>query len=578
MFRVYGCKTLLMLGKLEVAEAYIKETYEMEMLKRNELTRGFALLHHSLVLSMKNDEARLEQILHEMIDLGEKYGILFISGNGYRLAAQRSYNNGDVRNALIKLDASSRSFECLDNKPQYSLNILLRCLWLTGIDEVCSRGTEVVSDVDKQQKLLIEAEKEFTVLLSAKPGAAIIEIGRSILGALQREAGEYERAEQSMLASLKSSTAKNFKQVECGTLFHLAKLYFKREDRQQAEIMLGKAMAIAAENKYTTFWDNHIPTITEISLAAVHLNRHKEHAMKVLEVYYNRETIEAFIKSEFFRREGCAGKAYNEFVSFRKELAETSKLHLKIYMLGRFGMTTGGKTIPVESWKTRKTSGILKYLLLNKERLVSRKSLMQLFWPGIETKSAAVCLRTTLYELKKALAEHGINTEGENALIIDKKGSLGVNTEVIDYIDIDELKLLHGRWKILTAEKQDIFDRISIVERIAVIYRGNLLEEDIYEDWAIYDREKITALWLETMQALALYYEDIKEYSKKEQVLLEILSFDRFNEDVCTELISLYLQTNQRSRAIMLREDFLHRLLTDYGVSPGDKFVGILKE
>ena len=451
---------------------------------------------------------------------------------GKRYLAQKNYISNHSDEALKQLAESTFYFERLENPAQISINTLLHSLW------TCSK-----ENVHLLPALL---EREAGQLKAIKPGEAILEIGQSIIGALERETGAYEKAENALLSSLKRSNAQGMEQVACGTLVHLVKLYLDKGEMQKAEKAVEQAFHIASENKYHTFWDMHLPTLTAVSSFAAQRNIQRKNALELLSLY--------------------------------PEKPEHSNICLRICMLGQFNMEFNGIAITINSWKKRKAESILKYLLLNKDHFVHRKTLAELFWPEMDAISALMNLRNVVYEMKRVLSDHGFTNKSEDSLIINQGGGLAINAGRISYLDTDELRALYNQWKSLPPDTPPSKQKIDALERIAAIYKGNFLEEDIYEDWTSFEREKLKAIWLESLFSLSGIYESRQENLKKERLLLQILTFDPFNEEACASLLKLYLRTNQRSRAVLLYEGFAERMKKECDMSLDGNISSLLEK
>ncbi|WHH56931.1 hypothetical protein [Petroclostridium sp. X23] len=275
---VYSCQLHYLLGDLEIAESFINEAFRMNLVKKTEMLKCFALMFQLMILHLKKDDTIFCDVKDELLEISEKYNFLFVLGIGKKLEAINSYCKHDSETAYELLDASNKYFQRLGNTAMHQFNNLHRCLWL--------------SDELNAKELLKEGEKCFRSLEFLNPGQCIIEIGQSLLGALAREAGEYEFAEKILLDSIKTSKSKNTKQVLCSTCLHLAKLYYDMGDAEKGEAYLAKAMHIASTNKYVMFWAIHLPTIIEMSIQCIKNGLFSEYALLLIEKYFCQDACD----------------------------------------------------------------------------------------------------------------------------------------------------------------------------------------------------------------------------------------------------------------------------------------------
>ncbi|MFZ5644705.1 MAG: BTAD domain-containing putative transcriptional regulator [Bacillota bacterium] len=560
---MHSCILQYLLGELDTAGSFIKEALEMNLARRTEMLRGFLLVFHSLVLQLRNDRAAFSQAIAELLTTGEKLGIEYMLASGKRLSAIESYCRHDLDTALDLLEYSTDHFKQLGNQPMYSLNKLSRCLWLSG--------------QRSPKELLEEAKEAYSVLASTRPGQCLAEIGLSMLGALSREAGEYEFAEKFLLSSIKKSSSKKAKQVLCGTFLHLAKLYYDAGNEAKGEDALRQAFNIASANGYVMFWDLHLPTLVEMSARSLRRGICADHAVTLVESYYGKEAAEFFRNNAAVTEEENLKDFCKVFISLYSTKIETTSPKIEVRLLGRFGITINGTTISDSSWKTRKIEGILKYLILHRGRTITRESLMELFWPESDKRSASMSLRAALYELRKVLSSHGIPPEGRDSLIHENGGGLTVPVGRMLFVDTDEFQSLYYQLKELPAGESGVVKRIGVLERMISLYRGNLLEDDIYEDWAYFEREELRSLYLESAISLAIIYIGKKDHKKAEKILLKTLAMDQHNEEACLNLLKLYISTNQRGRAIKLYNSFKNRLKKELNIKPEERLTSLIK-
>ncbi|MEW6622963.1 MAG: BTAD domain-containing putative transcriptional regulator [Bacillota bacterium] len=561
---VYSCQLHYLLGELDTAESFIKEAFEMELIKKAEMIKGFALLFFAVVLQLKNDRTVFSAVKDKLMAIGEKYNFQLILGYGKRLLALESYYVHDPETALELLKSSTEHFERLENHAMDSLNKLTRCLWLSR-----QRNPE---------ELLEDAKQAYSVLSSTRPGFCLLEIGQSILGAVAREAGDYDFAEQVLLASIKKSRSTKAKQILCGSCLHLAKVYYDTGDRVKGEETLRQAFYIASTNGYFMLWDLHLPTLVEMSAQCVMSGIYSEYAIELIDRYYGKEAAEFFRDNAIAAEDSTMGDFCREFTSLYGVKSDPVSPRMNAGLFGKFNIKVNGVLIPQSEWKTRKIEGILKYLILHRGRIVTREHLMELFWPVADKKSASMSLRAALYELRKVLKRHGIPPEGNSAFIQEKSGCLIVPGGSTLLVDTEMFLSLYDELKQLPDSEYGKVKRTKLLERMVSIYKGNILEDEIYEDWTFFEREEFKSKFLESVLSLNSIYMDRQEHEKAEKLLLKTLALDPNNEEACLCLLNLYISTNQRTRAIKLYANFEKRLKEELDLEPDEKLSSVAKK
>lgn len=559
---VYSCQLYIFLGELAKAEAYIREALAMDLVKGTEMLKGFAYMFLSQILHLQGTLVSSSNLIDETIEIGEKYNFIFVQGMGKRLAGIEHYAKHERETACELLSVSNKYFEHLENKPMQLLNEIQRFVWL--------------SEMEDPQRLLPKAQQTYLELKSIKPGQCILEISQSFIGILAREAGEYELAERFLLESAKSSKKKKAKQIHCGTTLHLAKLYYDLGDTLKGENYLAQALKTASDYGYVMFWDLHLPTLIELTVQGLQKRIYAEHASVLMEKFFGQDAAQ-YAEANLTLSSGQSIKEVSTYIlqQYPKKKA-ASLVKISVILFGTFTIQVDDTIIPSDVWKTKKIEGVLKYLILHKNKTIRKETLMELFWPAADKKAAAASLRVALYELRKVLVGFNIPVKGKESFILEGINGLQIRTGDYLDIDVDTFLTYHKHLQELSASEENMEKKIQLLENLGSIYQGNFLENDVYEDWTFFEREELKSIYLKSASSLASAYLKRNAFEKAQEVLQKILNFDPYNEDACLSLLQLYLDTNQRSRALTQYENFKNRLLQDLGLVPDQKLTSVI--
>jgi DNA-binding SARP family transcriptional activator len=176
-----------------------------------------------------------------------------------------------------------------------------------------------------------------------------------------------------------------------------------------------------------------------------------------------------------------------------KELLETISREaaepLRINMLGPFKILKGEGEIANESWKSKKALSVLKYLATQREgSLVPKEVLMELMWPESPPASAAKNLNMALSSLRKTLEPQA--GRGQSSYLVTSGDSLCLKTGKGGWVDF---KLFRNKFSETRDAKvlgdYDIY--LDCLRAAEELYRGDFLEEDLYEDWCRGERERL---------------------------------------------------------------------------------------
>jgi DNA-binding SARP family transcriptional activator len=201
---------------------------------------------------------------------------------------------------------------------------------------------------------------------------------------------------------------------------------------------------------------------------------------------------------------------------------------------------------------TRRKSRALLYYLGVHDKPLRRESLLTFFWPDSLRAAAQQVLRTTLHGLRKDLG---------SALVIESE-DISLSSDVQTDVKIFE------KW--LSDSGQDPSRIMEALE----LYRGEFLEgftlpdTPDFEDWIVFERERLKRLAVRGWVNLSRIYESVQDYAAALDSLEHALAFGALQEDLQRESIRLMYLSGDRPAAIR-RYDTLRRLLDEeMGVPP----------
>jgi DNA-binding SARP family transcriptional activator len=263
----------------------------------------------------------------------------------------------------------------------------------------------------------------------------------------------------------------------------------------------------------------------------------------------------------------------NRFVSCYKPGEKENLYLVKATLFGKPEIAVNGIAIPEADWKTKKNKGILEYLLLNRGRTVSKGALLDIFWPDSDSKSAMVSLRTALYQLGKTLAKYNVQVTDNNAFIYETLGGLQIKISDMLELDLHEFLRLNEELKVLkkntpTCENtlKTNAKQVEKLERIVSLYRGVLLDGSDYGDLVFLEREKCKVILENACLKLGMIYVERGEPEQAEEILRRALTMEPYSENICRELLRLFMRQGMRSKAINFYYRFKKRFEQELGI------------
>ncbi|KPU44787.1 HTH-type transcriptional regulator MalT [Oxobacter pfennigii] len=546
LYLILSCIIYYCLGKLDNGKRCMETALILDKFKNIEPSRGFILLFLSIILSLKNQRECLPSYIAEILAIGEKYDYEYLSAHGRRLAAFERYLSFEGEASVEMLDHAVFNFRRINNKAMAAACRLLRRLWAI-------RYNSPVLDLD-------EAREDLEVIREECPGMMVYEYSLSVLGAIARESGDFNLAEYCLLSSIKEAKAKKGYQVLCGSCFHIAKLYFAGGGTEKGHYYLKQAMELAESNRYFMFWDIHIPTVVEMTLRSIRYGYCTGYAEELLSKFYGSKTVKYLSEKAKAIDESRIEAFVGDFVSTYKADSSEQLYFVKSSLFGKPEISVNGIKVSDAEWKTKKVRGFLEYLLLNSGNTMSKEVLAETFWPGSDSKSAIASQRTALYHLRKILSKYNAEVTGSNAFIYETPEGLQIRKNDILDLDIHEFLRLHSELfsNIVTSQTEQ--RQADILERMIYVYKGDLMEGSDYGDLVFYERERLKSIFMEVCLNLGSIYIKRGELRRAEEILRRALAAEPYNENICLELLKLYMSQGRKSKSVKLYYSFKKRL------------------
>ena len=214
---------------------------------------------------------------------------------------------------------------------------------------------------------------------------------------------------------------------------------------------------------------------------------------------------------------------------------EQARPAVEVRTLGGFRVLRHGEPLPASAWQSRKARTLFKILIARRGRPVTREALMELLWPGEDPGKLSNRLSVALATLRGVL--------GSEVLVQAETGAVAVDLEVVD-VDVE---------RFLAAEPGEALD----------LYRGDFLEEDLYEDWAADLRDQARAAYAAAVRTLA----EAASGDEAVRLYLRLLEQDRWDADAHLALIAR-LEADGRHGEAQRRRRVYEAAMEEIGARP----------
>lgn len=244
---------------------------------------------------------------------------------------------------------------------------------------------------------------------------------------------------------------------------------------------------------------------------------------------------------------------------------------LKIQLFGKFTVSCGG--LELAGLDAGKAQELLCYLLVHRDRPHPRETLAGLLWGDASTERSKKYLRQALWHLQGVLDAGG---ESSRAVLRAEHDWVQLDERAAVWLDVGDFE---RAFEAARGERGKELSEGSAVElRAAVqLYRGDLLE-GWYQDWCLFERERLQNMYLLMLDKLMGYCEAREDYEAGQHFGGLILRHDRAREGAHRRLMRLHSRAGDRTAALRQYERCVAALRDELGVAPGRQTVALYRE
>ena len=234
---------------------------------------------------------------------------------------------------------------------------------------------------------------------------------------------------------------------------------------------------------------------------------------------------------------------------------------LEVCLFGKLSLRTNNHPLP--GFDARKLQQLLCYLLLRRNHAQPREVLASLFWGDNCTDQSKKHLRQTLWQLQSTLSRA---LQSVDSLLTVNPEWVGLQSGADLWLDVAVFEEAFA--PVRDIQGRDLgFERARLLERAVQLYQGDLLE-GWYDDWCLYERERLQNMFLTMLDKLMGHCEINQQYETSIVYGTRILSFDRAREHTHRALMRLHYLSGNRTGALRQYERCSAALEEELGVKP----------
>lgn len=236
-----------------------------------------------------------------------------------------------------------------------------------------------------------------------------------------------------------------------------------------------------------------------------------------------------------------------------RKTGKEEALRVQIRLLGTFEISMGDRTITSDAWRLQKSAALVKLLALAPGHRLHRDQVLDLLWPDLEPGAAANNLHYSLHVTRGLLGPH-------SSLVLSlKDGILTLRAAGRLHVDVDEFDAL--------ADEARRTGDPAICRAALAVYVGDLLPQDLYEDWLAIRREALRSRYLSLLVDFSRLSIAAGDLVGGMEALQRAVRAEPGLEEAHVELMRLYARVGQRQRSLRQYRQ-LEQALEELGVEP----------
>jgi two-component SAPR family response regulator len=210
--------------------------------------------------------------------------------------------------------------------------------------------------------------------------------------------------------------------------------------------------------------------------------------------------------------------------------------HLIIRAFGKASISVGGRLLTLSDWQTQSVRDLFFYFLTSQKPL-TREQVGQTLWPDLDDpQKIKLRFKNDIYRLRRAVGQDVITYEDV---------FYSFNRALDFEYDVEAFESFLARTKLT----RDIEEQIALYQKAVNVVSGPFLD-DIYADWAMIERERLSQTYLTALLTLA---ELLQKQARPEQALgacQRALDYDPTCEAAYVLSMQIYYRLSDRASII----------------------------
>jgi DNA-binding SARP family transcriptional activator len=245
---------------------------------------------------------------------------------------------------------------------------------------------------------------------------------------------------------------------------------------------------------------------------------------------------------------------------------------LKVCLFGKFSVKFD--ETPVAGLESSKVQELFSYLLCHRDRPHPRERLADTLWSRSQATQSRKYLRQSLWLLQTALS--ALYPSGPPPFLDIDVDWIRLRSHESLWLDVAEFEQVCSCRRNKPSQEMDEAQSRGLYKAVE-IYQGELLE-GCYQDWCLYERERLNSIYLTILYRLMNYCEARLDCENGIDLGRRILQCDRASERTHRQMMRLHYLAGDRTAALRQYVLCRHTLAEELGVQPSRETAALYEQ
>jgi DNA-binding SARP family transcriptional activator len=235
---------------------------------------------------------------------------------------------------------------------------------------------------------------------------------------------------------------------------------------------------------------------------------------------------------------------------------------IRFQLFGKFCVSASERELDLHAPKHQE---LLCYLLVHRDRPHPRETLASLLWGNNSTEKSKKYLRQALWQIQHAL-ESRPGAPGGGVLVVENEW-VQFNAAADLWLDVAAFERAFALAQGGAAGRGLEGAAVTALQGAVQMYRGDLLE-GWYQDWCLFERERLQNIYFHMLDKLMGHCEATRDYEQGQVYGSLILRHDPARERTHRQLMQFHYGAGDRTAALRQYERCAAALDEELGVKP----------